>query len=324
MESFGSQASDYQTDVLDRNALAFIDSTEANDSQPFLLWVDPSAPHAWIPPAPRHANNAFVDDVLPTHPDFNEPDVSDKPSWLRDDVAQLDQAAIDNQQAEYRRMMGSLLAVDDMVADIVQRLKAKGEFDHTTIAFMSDNGFLFGAHRLIQKMAPYEESIRVPFVMAGTGVPFGTESNIVTETDVAPTLLDLAGVPVPDTMDGRSLRPLLRHDGGPWRHDFFLQYRGTYGPFLLFDTKEQVDWSVQNHGVMYIPSYTGLRTEQYLYVQWYSGPDHEYELYDLAADPWELDNLIATPEGAQQYAAITAALQARLDELATCAGVSCR
>ena len=73
-----------------------------------------------------------------------------------------------------------------------------------------------------------------------------------------------------------------------------------------------------------IPTWHGVRSAQWLYVEWYGGSVHEYELYDMNADPYQLENLVATPQGAQQYAALTATLQARLEQLAVCSGPSCR
>ena len=83
----------------------------------------------------------------------------------------MDSATLANRTTEWRRMMGSMLAVDDMVGSIVSALKRNGEYDSTALVFLSDNGYNFGAHRLRQKESPYEESIRVPFAIAGPGVP---------------------------------------------------------------------------------------------------------------------------------------------------------
>ncbi len=324
MESYGTAATDYQTDVLGARGSAFVDSTESNDDQPFFLHLAPSAPHAPIPPAVRHTTNAFTDDPLLGHVNFNEVDVSDKPEWLRDGVPQLDSSKIAFEEQAYRRMMGSLLAVDDMVSSVVTALKANGEFDSTTLVFMSDNGFLFGAHRLTQKIAPYEESIRVPFAMAGPGVPHGVESALVTQADVMPTLLDLAGIAVPDDVDGRSLRPLLNGTAGEWRDDFLLEFEGTYNVLYPLHTLANVRTIIGAGAAMLVPTYRAVRTEQHLYVEWYGGSEHDYELYDLVDDPGQMSNLVATPEGAAEHAALTEQLQTRLEELAICSGISCR
>jgi arylsulfatase A-like enzyme len=221
-------------------------------------------------------------------------------------------------------MLGTMLAVDDMVASLVSALKRNGEYDSTTLVFVSDNGFNFGAHRLNHKMAPYEESIRVPFVMAGPGIPKRAEPAMVAQVDLAPTLLDFAGAPVPATVDGRSLRPLLTGGSQQWRSDLLVEFSGLYHPFFQLDTLAQVRSAIAAGLEMFVPTYRGVRTGRYLYVEWYGGAEHEYELYDLETDPWQMSNLLAPPGGAQQHAALTAQLQARLTALASCRGSSCR
>lgn len=158
METYGSKPADYQTDVLSDQSQRFLDATERRDRQPFLLYLSPSAPHAPLDAAPRHAKNTWRDAVLPRLPNYNEPDVSDKPSWLRLGKPQLGAAERRDLTKRYREAMGSLLAVDDMVGRLADTLRDNGEFDNTVFVFTSDNGNSFGAHRLTGKQVPYEES----------------------------------------------------------------------------------------------------------------------------------------------------------------------
>jgi arylsulfatase A-like enzyme len=180
-----------------------------------------------------------------------------------------------------------------------------------------------GAHHLVDKLVPYEEALRVPFVVAGPDVTTGIEQRMVLLTDLAPTMLDLAGLPPDDGHDGRSLVPLLaRSNPTTWRTDFLAEYvtstlPGTLPPQRLLA------------GIIFdVPSYTAVRTGRHLFVRWYTDEEangtHEYELYDLATDPLQLQNLISTPQGIAQHAAIVQALQARLVALERCAGVTCR
>jgi N-acetylglucosamine-6-sulfatase len=332
IESYGSGVEDYQTDVLSREGTSFVQSTEATDTKPFFLFLSPSAPHWPMKPARRHAHNQFADDALPRRANFDESDVSDKPFWLREGVKRLDRAAIAQETERYRRGMGTLFAVDDMVAKLAAKLKANGEFDHTVFVFTSDNGYNRGAHRLRNKMAPYEESLRVPLAIAGPGVRRGRENRLVTHTDFAPTLLDMAGVPVPDDIDGRSMSPLLRDRRGPWRTDFLSEFHGDYNVFLFVHTLADVRRAIADGWFIslvpktgtIVPTYRAVRTKDWLYVEWYAGDEHDYELYDMRTDPYQLSNLLATPAGALERASTTAALQARLDALAVCRGVSCR
>jgi N-acetylglucosamine-6-sulfatase len=322
-ESYGNDVADYQTDVLAQQAFEFLTNAEAEDADPFLLTLWPSAPHAPIGPAPRHEDNEFADDHLPTRPNFNEQDVSDKPSWLREGVPQLDAAGRRHEAERYRNGLGSLVAVDDMIAKLGEKLDENDELDDTVFIFTSDNGQNRGAHRLPQKMAPYEESIRVPLAIAGPNVPNGTEDRLVTHADVAPTLLDLAGVALPDELDGRSLLPLLQGSEPRWRQDFLVEFYGLYHAYIQLHTANDVAYFIDGGETLSVPSYRAVRSTDYLYVEWYGGDVHEYELYDLEADPYQLTNLLATPDGAEEYASTRAALQARLDELAVCAGASC-
>lgn len=323
-ETYGSNPQDYQTDVLADRAVDFINAAEANDAQPFLLAAHPVAPHQFIPPAPRHLPNPFGNLTLPARPNFNEADVSDKPTWIRDGHPIPSQAEIDAETNDYRRFVGSLLAVDDMVADIASTLQAKGEWDDTVIVFTSDNGYNWLSHRLFNKMAPYEESIAIPFAIAGPGIRTGTASELVTNLDLAPTFLNLAGVPLPSNLDGRTLTPLLYGRSTSWRTNFLVELNGSYFPLRLH-TFADVQNVIANFGrISVTPTYRALRTSRYLYVEWYWGTPHEYELYDLAVDPYQLDNLVATPQGAAAHAQLTALLQARLDTLKSCAGATCR
>lgn len=227
--SFGSDSSDYLTDVLAQRAQRTIDRSEPHDDQPFFLALWTSAPHADIDAAPRHAGNPFASAALPRRANFDEADVSDTPTWLRTGMRRLTDGDVADLTDRYRKMMGSLYAVDEMIDGLLTSLDDKGELDHTLIIFTSDNGYNFGAHRLPHKMAPYEESIRVPLVISGPGVRAATEPRLVLNNDVAPTILDLAGLPF-DDLDGRSMVPLLRGEGVSWRDDFLIQYRATYHP----------------------------------------------------------------------------------------------
>jgi len=328
--TFGSDPADYVTDVLADQVQGTIERSEANDDQPFFLALWPSAPHDFVDAAPRHADHRFADAEPPRRANYDEADVSDKPSWLRDGVRSMTQVDVEDLTRRYRMMMGSLYAVDEMVDAMLTTLEADSELDHTVIMFTSDNGYNFGAHRLPHKMVPYEESIRVPLVISGPGVRTGTETRLVLNNDLTPTVLDLAGLPIED-LDGRSLVPLLEGEDVTWRDDFLIQYHGTYGA-VLADTLEQVRGLIAGQAqvapdvkpLLIVPTFRAVRSERHLYVEWYAGDDHEYELYDLVADPFELTNLVATADGAAAYESTTASLHARLEELAVCSGESCR
>ena len=325
VRSYGATPADYSTDVLANRAATFVNSTETDDARPFFLYLAPTAPHFNIGPPVRYQPNPFADAPLPTRANYDEADVSDKPTWLRDGVPPMGAAGTQTATDNMRNVLGSLLAVDDMVDHLVTQLKQNGEWDHTVFVFGSDNGLNNGAHRLNDKLAPYDESIRVPLIVTGPGIQHGTDDHFVLNNDFAPTMLQLAGAGSQDDMDGRSLLPLLTGTAPPWRSDFLLEFHGTYsfgGPII--DTLADVQQLIATQQRMWVPTFRGIRSDEWLYVEWYSGTVHEYELYDMNADPGQLDNLVATPEGAEQYADVTTALQTRLEQLAVCAGATCR
>ena len=140
-------------------------------------------------------------------------------------------------------------------------------------------------------------------------------------------MLDVAGMGVPAELDGRSLVPTFDNVPEPWRTDLLLQFgvEGTYGGWYPVHTLADVQARLNESGTIWVyPTYRAIRTVQWLYVEWYGGSEHEYELYDVTTDPQQLVNLVATPGGAQQYAPVTTMLQTRLGQLATCSGEACR
>lgn len=327
---YGIAPSDYATDVIARKAMDFIHRAEADDDQPFFAYVAPTSPHLPLGAPPRYADHAWKGTDAPRTPNFYEPDVSDKSAWLRESAGNRDRTRGWNDR-DWKNRMGSLLALDDLVAATVETLRTHGELDNTVIMFVSDNGYNLGSHRLVNKMAPYEESIRVPMVMTGPGIRTGHETRMVIGPDIAPTILDIAGLEPPEWTDGRSLVPLLGDGPGPdtWRRDFIAQYLGgataqgigeefppnlSFHLFVLLLAAE-------------IPSYSALRTEDHLYVEWDQtdmGEGVGAELYDLDTDPYQLDNLLATESGRTENEELAAQLRARMAQLGGCAGATCR
>jgi N-acetylglucosamine-6-sulfatase len=226
--------------------------------------------------------------------------VSDKPSWYRG-LPPLSDEDVDAIDKTYRRRLQLMLAVDDMIGSVMAELRSLGELDNTYIVFASDNGFFLGQHRFMGgKLAPYEESIRIPFIVRGPGVAQGTSlPQMALTVDLAPTLAELAGARMPSFVDGHSLVPLLRGGAAPsgsWRRDFPLQH-------ILPDGSEG------------LPTWHGLRTQEVMYVEHDGG---EREIYDLLRDPYQLDNLqsVADPEALRRFSE-------RLAAVRTCRGATC-
>jgi len=240
----------------------------------------------------------------------------------------------------HRKRLQSMLAVDDMIGDLIGALRKSGKLENTYIFFTSDNGFHLGEHRLSAgKWTPYEEDIRVPLVVRGPGVPEGrTLHHMVLNNDLAPTFADLAGAETPSFVDGRSLQPLLTDDPTPpedWRKRFLIEGVAERGsapsppflnesevtPLLTGDTLPN-DWrrtsaaSAQLSEEWGRPWMKAVRTENYLYVEYKTG---EHELYDLEEDPYQLHNEYASapPELKQR-------LEEQLDALRQCSEEECR
>ncbi|MGH3752017.1 MAG: sulfatase family protein [Pseudonocardiaceae bacterium] len=290
--SYGQQPQDYLTDVLSRRANDFV---RASAREPFFLYLAPQAPHWPATPAPRHVS-MFADATAPRPGSFNEPDVSDKPSWIRDlpPLTIEQQATVD---AVYRKRLASLQAIDEMIASLIDTLTGTGQLANTYFVFNSDNGFTFGTHRAgVGKNTAYDEDIRVPLIVRGPSVPAGrTREQLTGNIDLAPTFAELAGVPAPDFIDGRSLVPLLREDPpstATWRQAYLIEHES-----IPADRPKPPPWMREQQEPTFnrpnVPTLRGLRTSQYLYVEYTTG---DRELYDLAADPAELTNLAPTAD----------------------------
>jgi arylsulfatase A-like enzyme len=211
-------------------------------------------------------------------------------------------------QELYVKRLRSLQAIDDLVETLVQTLQKNGQLANTYIVYTSDNGFHMGNHRMPQgKNMPYEEDIRVPMVVRGPGVPAGkTVEQFALNIDLAPTFAQIAGLEVPQSYDGRSLLLLLRGQTPTvWRQSFMVQ-RGE-GAEAQSEDGDAGDRA---------GAFSALRTAVYTFVQWGSG---DRELYDLKADPYQLENLAAKADPA-----LIQRLFTRLAELSKCKGAECR
>ena len=206
------EATDYQTDVYAQKANEAInDNLAMRPDTPLFMMLQFFAPHDPAAPAARH-DGLFSRLPLPdTGKSFNEKDVGDKPFWLRQ-TRRMGGGLIQKVTNRYRSRLESLLAVDEAVQSIVNNLFVKGILDNTYIVFTSDNGFMQGQHRLHQgKFVAYDESSKVPLLIRGPGIPAGTvSSELVSNVDLVPTLVEAGQAAAGVTMDGRSLLPYAR------------------------------------------------------------------------------------------------------------------
>ncbi len=279
---YGTRVSDYSTSVLGRKARAFV----ASAKEPFFLYFTPIAPHLPATPLPRDAKTVLT--LQNPRPNFDERDISDKP-WHAIYRRVLQPGAIHYLDHEIEDdQLRSLRDLDRQVGALVASLGKRGVLERTVVLYASDNGFLWGEHRLGGKIWPYEESIRVPLVIR---VPWksawGTTSDpYVLNIDYASTLAELAGVKPRLPQDGRSLVPLLKGRAPPWRESFVVEYLGA---------SQYYDGGP--------PPFRALRTTRWLYVEYLNG---WRELYDLRVDPYEVRNRARDPA--------TAAIRNRLNQ----------
>lgn len=308
---FGSDPDDYLTRVLNGKAVEMARDYAARD-RPFFMQIDHYAPHL----NPQHDGSPCGEGTIPdprdvagvakwpipTSPNRNERDISDKP-WFVQRQDRLSRREIEDANRRFQCATASLVAVDRGLKALFETLRESGELADTAFLFTSDNGYFFGEHRIPwKKEFAYEENLRMPFFvkLPKRMQPTDREIPELTATiDVAPTIVDLAkgdsctsnGNCRP--LDGRSLLPLLLDDGPraakrQWPRDRTLLV--------------ELDQSPKGPQKRARPcSYFGVRTADRLYVQYRLAsapgtickPTSETELYNLNEDPFQLQNLTA-------------------------------
>ena len=285
----------YTTSFIAAQATQIMEELEAEDDRPWMMYVAPSAPHSPYLPARRY-EDADVGPA-PSNPAIHETDRSDKPEYVR--LADKGAWA----QEVHPNQLRTLITADHLVNQVMKQLEDLDETRDTLAIFMSDNGFLWGEHELIQKRSPYTPALRIPLVIRWPDhVLEGTvdHSNVAT-VDIAPTLYEAAGIEPPDTLDGSSLL------GTREREEMFFEH-----------------WAEPER---LVPNYTSLRTEAFQYTEYYGDgevqPDFQ-EYYDLEADPWQLENLLGnddlTDDPSPQDLAV---IQAKIQLYKRCAGATC-
>ena len=325
----GTAAADYQTDVVARRAQQFIvESDTYNDARPFFLLVTPTAPHVeqpspvisgcadsmWsetIRPAPRHAGSLPYAVQLPAPPNFNEPDVRDKPGWFQQ-LPPLTAQDVACLKRQYRDRLTSLRAIDDLVGRLFDTLQARAELANTVFIFTSDNGFFLGHHRLTDKVLGYEESIRVPLLIRAPGFVPQVTTRTALNNDLAPTVMEFAGAAPGFVVDGRSLLPVLRNRWETnWRKRFLVEYLGTPEPE---NDPPRVPFSAVRSTEL-----SRTTPPHQIYVQW-DDRLGSLEFYNLPADPYQL----ASRHNDANWASVRNTMAGWLSQLRTCREGSCQ
>lgn len=290
----------YTSDVLTDFALEWLRGRDP-DREPFFMILSHKAVHSQFVPAPRHRGR-YADAPIP-YPATMANTVENyrtKPSWVEEQryswhgVDHMYHGRLEFDQF-YRRYAETLLALDEGVGRVLDYLDESELAEETLVLYMGDNGFMLGEHGLIDKRHAYEESMRVPMLAYAPGfVPAGgTVTDLVRNIDIAPTILDLAGVSWDQGVDGRSFLPALRGGSLPSEGEFLYEYYWEYA-------------------FPHTPTTFALRGDRYKYVFYHGVWDLE-ELYDLETDPDERYNLIGVPEHQERVRAMRERLFDRLE-----------
>jgi arylsulfatase A-like enzyme len=298
---FGKGDPEHQTAKLGRQAVEFLKANPTN--QPFCLSISFNAPHARdgqpreFPPDARD-EALYTGALVPVPKTATEAFFEQQPDFIRDSEGHKRwQARFANPelfQKTVRDYYRLITGIDREVGALLTALKDLQLDENTLIVFTSDNGFFYGERGLADKWLMYEESIRVPLIIrpppAFKSAFARTVPQMTLNVDLAPTLLDYAGLAVPAGMQGRSLRPLVEKKSVAWRSDWFYEHHFTNGR---------------------IPPSEGVRGERWKYIRYVAQMPVVEELYDLSRDPLEEHNLA----GAGQHKAVLERLRLRWAEL---------
>jgi N-acetylglucosamine-6-sulfatase len=331
----------YATDIF--NWIARGEMLATPPEQPFYLQLDYTAPHgdfrkpAGPEPAPRHYD--WFKGARHPHnrsEGFDEGNVTDKPRFIRD-ADHLSPSEKRAYRVYYQKQLDSLRAVDDGVKQVIDTLGQMHRLRNTYVIFTSDNGFFFGEHRLLGgKFLAYEPATHLPFLIRGPGIAQGSSTGeLAANIDVAPTILELAGVEATKSIDGRSLVPFLRdpelRTRRPILFESFVETNdvnaqggiSTAGTSAAGTDGARVSSAAGQSGkatasLLAPPKdYAGIRLGPYKYIAWPSG---EKELYNINKDPNELNNIVKDPN----YYPIRNFLHRQMKRFTSCVGRECR
>lgn len=260
-------------------------------------------------------------------PSFEESDVSDKPScpsplpatepemqfapFCVGDAALSNEFELGGLNRQFKTMLASMIAVDDLVGSLISELEAANVIDNTVIVFTSDNGWLYGEHRVIGKELPYEESIRVPLVIRAPGGSQGVNANqMVINNDIAPTLSQFAGVQMPYEADGTSFLPLVFNPNAQWFRRAFLVEHWFVPSLFKFEppTFFALRWMNQDAGFLYVATHSDVNDIE---------TAQHHELYAMSNDAFQTDGIPVPVD-------LAAMFDDFLSELRTSSGSGCR
>ncbi|KAL4783611.1 alkaline-phosphatase-like protein [Aspergillus varians] len=324
--------------VIAEKALGFLEDG-LNGDRPFFLTVAPVAPHSNVElsspeevvmtePVPLDRHKSLFKDVrVPRTAHFN-PDEPSGVNWIRS-LPQQDESTVEYHDHFYRQRLRALQGVDELVDSLVTRLEASGQLDNTYIIYTSDNGYHIGQHRLPPgKTCGFEEDIRVPLFIRGPGVAQNQiEDAVTTHIDLAPTIFDLARIPLREDFDGTPIPLPGASDAVYPRHEHVtVEY---WGRSYLEGEKGALS-NPDNSPFFTNNTYKSVRIIGENYNLYYSvWCNNEHELYDLTTDPYQLNNLYAARDLGDSMilghslAQVITRLDSILLVLKSCKGATC-
>lgn len=281
------------TEICADRAIEFLDAQDPQ--QPFCLSISFNAPHAEDGDKQNHypwpkVMNGMYDDITVQAPRLSEPEVFEsQPEFLKKSLNRqrwfwrwdTPEKYQKNIRAYYRMLSG----VDHSMGRVLDHLEKRGMAENTIVIFTGDNGYYLGSRGFAGKWSHYEESLRTPLIIFDPRLPESLRGNTVDamtlNVDLSPTMLDYAGVAIPSTYQGQSLKTWLSNDSPrEWRTDTFIEHLMHYPDG--------------------IPKYEGVRGERWVYARYFEQePVFEF-LHDLETDPDQLRNLATDPDFASQ------------------------
>ncbi|XP_014667749.1 PREDICTED: N-acetylglucosamine-6-sulfatase-like isoform X2 [Priapulus caudatus] len=323
---------DYLTDVIHKKAVKYLREKVRPHGNPFFMMLSTPACHQPFTPAPQYAKN-FSNLQAPRNGSFDKPGGKGKHWLLRQPPNPMDNTTLALIDDFFRNRWRTLLSVDDMVEDVINVLEKLALLENTYVFFTSDHGYHLGQFSLpFDKRQLYDFDIRVPMMVRGPGIkPASHSDELVLTIDLAPTFVDIAGGGAPSEMDGMSLTTLLvpskKVTLPHWRGEFLVEYDGEYQTGPIPGCPQYIDGGVSEcyrcicddaKNNTYSCAHYRDQSNHYVYCV-FDDTENFVEVYDLAADPDQLNNIVATIDKK-----LLAMLNDRLIQLLICAGPSCK
>ena len=287
-------ADGFATTVFSDEMIDFLNSRSADDEEPFFAYIAYTSPHdPRTPPPPYDTMYDPAEVELP--PNFapeHSFDIGVRD--IRDEVLAGYPRGEDEIKRHIADYYGMISHMDMDIGRILDTLEARGLSENTIVIYTSDHGLGVGQHGLMGKQNLYDHSMRIPLIMRGPGVPAGLRCGaLLYLLDLYPTLLEMADVAVPATSIGHSLNMLLEELTYKHRRQIFSAYQGLFG---------------HPQGQPYQRS---IKDERHKLIQTVVGGEETWQLFDLAEDPYEINDLVNAPDNADLVETLKRSLRER-------------